>query len=186
MFAIDLDKEDEEKGNEDVVWKTPPRFNAGKFLCYLQEDGAPGHGYNNRNKGKPNSTHDALVQNCKIKGLRVVKQSRHTPESNYLDLGIWNILKSAVIARNDEIPDFKKNLDDIEASIWKISKEEWEKIEPRKIFNTTRQRDVILKKIIELKGRSIVKEPHTGIREKFNTGPPKRSLKPEGSQKKAE
>jgi hypothetical protein len=95
----------------------------------------------------------------------MVKQSRHSPEFNYLDLGVWHSLKKAVERRSNEIPDYNgKNEERIEAAIWKVVKDEWDQLDCAKLFNIAEQRRVLLQRCIELEGKSIKNEPHTGIR----------------------
>ena len=164
VFCIDLDAEKIAKG-------LPPVRNAGpvpeEMFCISQEDGAPGHGYNNRHGGKETEIHEALVHNASLRGIRMLKQSRHSPEFNFMDLGVWYCLKKAVERRSDEIPDYTgKNAGEIEAEIWKVIKEEWNELDPVKLYNIAEQRRVLLQLCIQLEGKSIKKEPHTGIRKR--------------------
>jgi transposase len=176
VLCIDTDKEVIEKSQSIVRWNKPALSEA-EAICTSQEDGAPGHGYNNRAGGKETQIHETLVYNASTLGIRMVKQSRHSPEFNYLDLGVWYSLKKAVERRSTEIPDYNgKNEQIIEASIWKVVKEEWDALDCTKLFNIAEQRRVLLKKCIEIGGKSIEKEPHTGIRK---TTPVKHRREPE-------
>jgi transposase len=162
VLCCDMDKSDVDKSKK---WtdKCPVDI---KFIA--QEDGAPGHGYNNRAKGKETEVHAALAYNGTTMGIKLVKQSRHSPELNFLDLGVWHALKTAVEQRGNEVPVFVgNNANQVESAIWQIVQEEWEKLDPKKLFFISRQRRVLLEKCIELEGRSIEKEPHTGLRKKL-------------------
>lgn len=178
VLALDENAPDKLSAAETAELKQP--FNEvdypGTFIC--QEDGAPGHGYNNLQGGKANNFHDMLARRLlKEKRIKLVKQSRHSPEFNALDLGVWSIIKAEVDARCDEIPAFTGqggNSDEVEAKIWEIVKVVWEnKVTPRLLFNIFKQREAMLHESIRLNGESIVKEPHTGIRMKYGTGSPK-------------
>jgi len=175
VLCIDLDQESL-AGPADALSRVSGPINADSFFCISQEDGAPGHGFNNRQRGKETAIHDALKHNLGVQGIRLVKQSRHSPEFNYMDLGIWYSLKCAVENRAAELPEYDhRNENLIEAKIWQIVQEEWERLEPRKVFNISKQRRVLLQCCEELEGESITKEAHTGIRQQFGTGSPKRS-----------
>jgi hypothetical protein len=165
VFCIDLDA-------EKITKPLPPSRNEAttppsEMFFISQEDGAPGHGYNNRQGGKETAIHEALVHNASVRGIHMLKQSRHSPEFNFMDLGVWYCLKKAVERRCDEMPDYTgKNAGEIEAAIWKIVKEEWDELDPVKLYNIAEQRRVLLQRCIELDGQSIKKEPHTGIRKR--------------------
>ena len=140
VFLIDLDQEDFYAASPALApssrWDLPEVET--KIIC--QEDGAPGHGYDNMHD-KATTVHDNLVHNAMTQGIKIVKQSRHSPEINPLDLGVWSILKSAVENRTDEVPVFTgRNSEAVEAKIWEILKDEWLKIDPFKLFLIFEQR----------------------------------------------
>jgi hypothetical protein len=166
VILIDLDEEERLEKNPELNesrWAAEPM----ETIFTLQEDGAPGHGYDNIHN-KPTSVHEDLVHNASTVGVKFVKQSRHSPETNANDLGIWCVLKTSVEHRWSEIPPFDgRNQNAVEAGIWKIVKEEWDNMDPRKIFMIFEQRRVMLRRIIDLNGESITVEPHTGLRKKW-------------------
>jgi hypothetical protein len=109
--------------------------------------------------------HYALRDNCATRGITLIKQSIHSPEFNMLDLGVWWILKAAVERRSEEIPNFKgRNENKIEAKVWEIVQDEWNKTPPEKLYSFALQRRQLLQKCIELEGKSIIKEVHNGMR----------------------
>jgi hypothetical protein len=72
-------------------------------LKIIQEDGAPGHGYSNRKKGKPpTAEHDRFTTEAEAKGMKVERQSANSPELNDLDLGVWFALDAAKERRYKE------------------------------------------------------------------------------------
>jgi len=134
---------------------------------YVQEDGAPGHGFDNRNN-RGSEIHANLVYNCQTQGLELVKQSRHSPETNLMDLAVWRIIKTGIENRAHELPIYDgKNGDHIAASIWKIAKDEWVNMDPCKLFYAALQRRLLLDEIIRLEGKSIELEPHTGLHNSY-------------------
>ena len=72
----------------------------------VQNDGAPGHAYNNKAAGenglpgKKTKWRDEL-EKIADESYRIIfkKQSAHSPELNVLDLGVWSMLASAVRKR---------------------------------------------------------------------------------------
>ncbi len=134
----------------------------------LQEDGAPGHGYNNKANRAPNATHDKLAEVAKSAGITIFKQPHNSPELNPLDLGIWHSLQSKV--KRMDLP-ASKGYDDtyIESCMWEAVKKAWAELEPRTIWNCWMEKDEILKMLEANKGDSISKEPHTGIRTRWGT-----------------
>ncbi len=135
---------------------------------WCQEDGAPGHGFDNiHNKGT--TTHEALVRAAALRGIALFKQPRHSPEMNAMDLGGWRMLKTAVENRSNDVPYFNgKNRDVVEAKIWEIVKDEWvNHHDPKKVFMIFEQRRVLLDEIERVDGGIIRSEPHSGLRKKF-------------------
>lgn len=141
----------------------------GPNVCVrLQEDGAPGHGYNNRKQRTPTKVHDSMVAEADLRKIHVFKQPHNSPETNPLDLGIWHSLQSKV--RAIVIPD-PERVDDtwIEAMMWKACQQAWEELEPHKIWNCWMAREEILKKLKSKKGRPIAKVPHAKVRQRWGT-----------------
>jgi hypothetical protein len=137
----------------------------------FQEDGAPGHGYNNKNKRMPNAVHEEMSKIAEERKILVFKQPHNSPELNPLDLGIWYSLQSAVKHVHIDEPD---RVDDAwtESQIWEACKTAWAALESRKIWNCWMVKDEILKVLVENKGAAIVHEPHTGIRARWGTQEP--------------
>lgn len=177
VLALDENAQDKLSASQIAELEAP--FNAEDYPATFinQEDGAPGHGFNNLQGGKTNIFHDLLSLQLAKQGFQLVKQSRHSPEFNALDLGVWSIIKAEVEARWEEIPQHTgqgSNVNEVESAIWNIVKNAWEnKVTPRHLFNIFKQREEMLKECIRLEGKSIVKEPHTGIRKKYGTESPK-------------
>lgn len=72
-------------------------------LIRVQQDNAGGHGFNNRQVGKPTENQRRMVETMKKRGYCVYSQPRNSPEFNMLDLGFWNSLKVAIRQRTSEI-----------------------------------------------------------------------------------
>ncbi len=169
---IDLDKESEYNAQVDRLACAIPATNYQPHLYIAQEDGAPGHGYNNRKGGIGNLVHKSIVHAAALRRIRLLKQSRHSPEVNYCDLGLWNLLKKAVENRSHEIPEYSgKNAAIIEDAIWNCVKDTWDNLDCTLLYYIAMQRRAILELIIEQEGKSIVKEPHTGIRKRHKFSP---------------
>ncbi len=84
----------------------------------VKEDGAPGHGYNNLQGGKPTALHNKLVADLKKFQIELIKQPCHSPEVNACDIGFWNILRAYICEHSEAIPAFTgKNADQVEAAI---------------------------------------------------------------------
>ncbi len=159
VFSVDLDNEQDAAGRSTRT-PVPAYFT-------IQEDGAPGHGYDNIHD-KETVIHEDLKYNASTCGFNLVKQSRHSPEINALDLGVWCVLKSAVENRADEIPIFDgTNANEVESRAWQVMKQEWESMNPLKLFLIFEQRRVLLDEIINNQGQAVNIEPHTGLRKKW-------------------
>lgn len=136
----------------------------------IQHDGAPGHGLNNRNGGTPSVTLQHLTRYCRRRGYDLIKQPRNSPCINLWDLVVFRALKSAVERRHADVPVFNgSNQNAVQAALWEIVKEEWNKLDPKKLFNISVQRRVIIEKMVEVDGGE-VREVHANIRKTFNTG----------------
>jgi hypothetical protein len=103
--------------------------------------------------------------------VEIVKQSRHSPEINCLDLGVWSIIKAAIDHQSITIPNSRiSNTDHVESAMWSAAQVAWrDHMTPRKLFNIVEQRRAILTAISEVEGRAVLKESHSGIRARFNT-----------------
>lgn len=160
VFSINLD-------NEEVLAMGRSHRSTIPAYAIIQEDGAPGHGYDNIHD-KETTIHADLKYNASTRGIRIAKQCRHSPESNALDLGVWCILKRATENRCEEIPVFDgKNGDLVESATWKVIKDEWEQIDPVKLFIIFEQRRILLDEIINADGQTVKIEPHKGLRAKW-------------------
>lgn len=134
----------------------------------LQEDGAPGHGYNNRANGRPSAIHDEIVAEAERLKIKIFKQPANSPEVNPLDLGIWNSLQKKV---KSKLINMRGSYDDayIENRIWEACQDAWKTLEPKKIWNSWMVKDEILKMLIKNKGGPIKSEPHAKIRQRWGT-----------------
>ena len=97
VLAVDMTVAEASEDEGELVHKgrRSKRMRSGQVR--IQEDGAPGHGFDNRHEGRPtDDVHDQLVGDCEKRDFKLVKQPRLSPETNMLDLGVWNMLKSAV------------------------------------------------------------------------------------------
>jgi hypothetical protein len=160
--VLSLDLEEELESQPQAEGPLP------RTRVWCQEDGAPGHGYDNiHNKGTV--IHQELVQNAALRGVKLFKQPRHSPEMNAMDLGGWRMLKRAVENRSDEVPYFDgRNSGVIEAKIWEIAKDEWlNNYDPMKVFLIFEQRRILMDEMERANGGNITVEPHTGLRKKF-------------------
>ena len=73
----------------------------------------------------------------------LVKQSRHSPETNTLDLGVWSCLKAGVDRRGGKrMPRSERfNHEMVEAAMWRAAQESWnEDLTDAKMFNIFCQR----------------------------------------------
>lgn len=142
----------------------------------LQEDGAGGHGFAGWGRTNNESVeHARLREACARRNVLLEKQPPNSPETNMCDLGVWNMLKAAVQRRGAEIPDYiGTNTDAVEAALWEIVKEEWDAMEPRKLFNIAMVKEAVFELIVEMEGGELGKDPHVGVRRLFGTGSPKR------------
>ena len=134
----------------------------------LQEDGAPGHGYNNLKNRSPTLIHDKLVDSALKRNVTIFKQPYNSPELNCLDLGIWHSLQSKV--KNSNINYFNSKGDMYnENLLWLAVRKAWHELEAKTIFNCYMVREEILLLLIQNKGATIAKEPHAKIRKRFGT-----------------
>lgn len=140
----------------------------------IQEDGATGHGYDNRHN-RTTAVHEALAESCLLRSHKLVKQPRLSPETNLLDLGVWNALKAGVGARAREVPEYNgSNTDAVEAAIWTVVKDEWEKLDARILFNVAMTKEAVFHNIVDVNGAEAGRVVHAGVRKKLGTGSPRR------------
>jgi hypothetical protein len=129
-----------------------------------QQDGAPGHGYNNRLPGRPETiAAQRISQKLAQYGIVVYRQSAQSPELNECDLGLWWALQSRVDERAAEfkIGWSNKQLKD---HLWKVIQEEWEKLSPRLLYTLAEHKVDVAKAVLAEGGQAIKKEPHDGAR----------------------
>jgi hypothetical protein len=140
-----------------------------------QEDGAPGHGFNNKAAGvngmpgKATLTHEEMekVGRDKYK-IRMYKQSAHSPELNRLDLGVWSCLAAAVRRRYREFIDDFESLAACQDALWEVIQDEWRKMDPAKLYSISEHKYDIAKQVIRAGGKPILKECHAGARKRTN------------------
>lgn len=158
------------KQNARATRKTRP---VSMFLSHIQEDGAPGHGYNNRAKSpdkRETDMHKSLREYCESRGYTLYKQPRLSPDTNALDVGAWCMWKRRVMDQSHKIklPD-SYDKSQTERQLWDVLKEEVAKTEPAKFFNIFEQQRANVAAIAAVGGRELKVQPHTGIREKWGT-----------------
>ena len=161
---------DAEEVRRQLQLRNNNREKGGFDFKQIQEDGAPGHGYNNRQSGKPTEVHNELASRLEDNGLELIKQPKLSPATNPLDIGVWNMLKSKLDARMSEVPMQQGgNQNEIQAAMWTIIKQEAALLPARNFFNVWVQRQANLKAIHKAEGGHIGQQPHTGIRKKYGT-----------------
>jgi hypothetical protein len=134
----------------------------------MQEDGAPGHGYNNKKNRSPTKPHDEMVAIANERDIDVEKQPHNSPETNPLDLGLWHSIQSRV--KNTVIENgAREGSAWTESQIWEATKQAFWDTPSRTIWNCWMVKDEILKLLVANKGKSIAKEPHTGVRTRWGT-----------------
>ena len=141
-------------------------------LSAQQEDGAPGHGYNNKRAnpvdgrpGAPTASHEqyvlAAIRNC----FAVYKQSAKTPELNMLDLGVWYHLHHRVLARYKEFLEYRKRKELLD-HLWAVIEEEFYLIDPEVLYVIAEHKLDIAKQIKACGGARLLKEVHGGARKR--------------------
>lgn len=138
------------------------------IVVKFQEDGAPGHGYNNKKNRSPTAVHDELDKVAQDMDIKMFKQPHNSPELNPLDLGIWHSIQSKV--KHMTIPQGKFDDSYVESLIWDCVKQAWDDLEPRTIWNCWMVKDEVLKLLVKNKGGPIGREPHSKIRSFWGTG----------------
>jgi hypothetical protein len=182
VCVLPVDPDELKERAEAVIKKPPAKFlgrrsgaPAGAHrgpmrLRHVQEDGAPGHGYDNRHAGRPTAIHDKLVDDLRKFDLKLIKQPAHSPETNACDIGFWNILRAQIAEHSDAIPAFiGTNSDQVEAAIWRVAKQAVALIPAYKIFNIFKVKEANLRAIIARDGAKLIMEPHTEIRKYWGT-----------------
>lgn len=139
-------------------------------VIIIQEDGAPGHGYDNLHGRVPTNDHAELEKEAKRRKIAIKRQPSNSPETNPLDLGIWYSLQSRVKEKIALLEENRKGqVGCSEAQLWQIAKECWDDIDPKTIWNTIMVRDKILQAMVENKDKEVNTEPHCGIRKYWGT-----------------
>ncbi len=139
----------------------------------FQEDGAPGHGFNNRAKRAPTTHHEEMVQIARSMNIIVFKQPPNSPDTNPCDLGVLRSLDARFQELCAELPmDGRHDNGYLESQMWDRLQRAWDELPSRVIWNTFMEREVILRAIIKNKGGHVIDEPHTGIRERWGTWEP--------------
>lgn len=140
------------------------------YVIFIQEDGAGGHGFNNRAGGKPSDVHIKLENACKARGFEMRKQPANSPDFNLLDLGVWWSLKASVRQRLHEIKVVTKASEGfVRDEIWKFFIDAAEKFPYERLWNIAKAHETNLAEVIRAKGAHLVKQPHAGIRKTFGT-----------------
>jgi hypothetical protein len=85
-----------------------------------------------------------MVADLAKKGILVIRQPSNSPESNLCDLALFNSLKSYMRSRSNEMPtSTRNNKGYIQSIMWNMMKNVVNFFEPRKLFNTSLQRQVL-------------------------------------------
>ena len=136
------------------------------------EDGAPGHGFANKRlgarglPGAPTEWHLKLEAAARKENVLMYKQSAKSPELNRLDLGVWSYLNSRVRRRYKEFMPRFASQDAALDKLWAVIKEEWDNLDPEKLYSIAEHRLNVAQEVIDRKGQRILKEPHGGARKK--------------------
>ena len=137
----------------------------------VQNDGAPGHAYNNKATGEngmpgaKTSWRDELEEKAAaaIFKIEFKKQSAHSPELNMLDLGVWSMLNSAVRKRWQEFVEYTTQ-EVILNKLWEVIQDEWKKIDPAKLYCIAEHKVDIAEQVKKAGGKKLKKEAHGGAR----------------------
>ena len=137
----------------------------------VQNDGAPGHAYNNKATGEngmpgaKTSWRDELEEKAAaaIFKIEFKKQSAHSPELNMLDLGVWSMLNSAVRKRWQEFMEYTTQ-EVILNKLWEVIQDEWKKIDPAKLYCIAEHKVDIAEQVKKAGGKKLKKEAHGGAR----------------------
>ena len=138
----------------------------------LKEDGAPGHGFNNRavaengTHGTPNDTHDKIAAEAAKKLIDLWKQPSRSPELNKLDLGVWYHLWTKVLSHFAEFLDAMQPEKAQLNRLWEIIEDEFWKIDPAMLLSISEHELDVARKVIEREGRHLLKEPHAEARKR--------------------
>ena len=135
-------------------------------LKKIQEDGAPGHGYNNKKKDKPpTAEHDRFTTEAEAKGMKVERQSANSPELNDLDLGVWFALDAAKERRYKEfLPRMKK--EELLDKLWECIVDEWKNLTSEALFSIAEHKVDVAECIIANNGAKMKQEPHGSARKR--------------------
>ena len=137
---------------------------SGLHCIEIQEDGAPGHGYDNHT-WPPSRTenHKTLDKAAKTYRIKFRKQAGHCPSHNALDQAVWTHLASRVRKRVNE---FKEQMpkDKLLDLLWKVIEEEFWAMDPEILDDCFWSKDEAAKDTIRLKGWSKGKQEHSQVR----------------------
>ena len=130
----------------------------------IQEDGAPGHGYDNHT-WPPSRTenHKTLDNAAKTYRIKFRKQAGHCPSHNALDQSVWTHLASRVRKRVNEFKEMmpKDKLLDL---LWKVIEEEFWAMDPEILDDCFWSKDEAAKDTIRVNGWSKGKQEHSQVR----------------------
>lgn len=158
------DSEDSECEDEDE----PIEYSGMRFE--VQQDNAGGHGFNNFQGGAAGDDQRRMVEFMHERGLHVFCQPRNSPFTNMNDLGFFNSMKAYMRGKGREISKpTGKNRSLIQSEMWALVKRFVDEFEPRKLFNIAVQKHALMQRCIELEGKEIRKERHSGIRKQWGT-----------------
>jgi hypothetical protein len=144
-----------------------------------QNDGAPGHAYNNRATGAngmpgaPTTWHEHLQKEAGKLGITIYKQSAHSPELNRLDLGVWSCLNAGVRRRWKDFMDYattdssSTGMEKILDRLWAVVQDEWKKMDPAKLWVISEHKINIARQVVAAEGKKLRKEAHSGARKAY-------------------
>ena len=141
-----------------------------KIRPRCKEDGAPGHGFNNKAKaangshGVGNATHDEIVAEAAKLLIELWKQPSKSPELNKLDLGVWHHLASQVLFHYDEFLDHLQPEKAQLNRLWEIIEDEFWKMDPERLLVIALHEVDIAQQVVDAEGGKIMKEAHNGAR----------------------
>lgn len=130
----------------------------------IQEDGAPGHGYANKKKGKPpTEEHERFVTEAQRMRIRVSKQAALSPETNDVDLGMWYSCDSGVRRRANEFKHRMTKKEQLDL-LYEIIEEEFMNMDPAGLYSIAEHKVDICRQIVARNGKKVKKEDHGGAR----------------------
>jgi hypothetical protein len=157
-----------------VSRKCGPRTRAE--MTVLQIDGADGHGTPqldefNRPTGTLTPAWRYLVEQCELRGYELKVQCANSPEINDCDASAW-LERTHLSLNAEKIPISKgaSHSDAIDVAIWGLVKEATCLAEPRVYFNSRCRWRSTRVRSSGLRGGTLAKENHEGIRKTHGTG----------------